>query len=56
MKKQGVSRRQFLAGAGALYALPTILPSGCVCLRGGARRPLPSERVNVGILGYGTMA
>jgi hypothetical protein len=25
-------------------------------MRGTARRPPPSERVNVGILGYGTMA
>ncbi len=46
------TRRGFLGGLGAL----TILPSGCVCLRGGARRPPPSERINVGILGYGTMA
>ena len=46
------TRRGVLGGLGAL----TILPSGCVCLRGGARRPPPSERINVGILGYGTMA
>lgn len=52
MKRGKTTRRGFLGGMGAL----TILPSGCVCLRGGARRPPPSERINVGILGYGTMA
>lgn len=51
-----VSRRRFLAGTGVLFAVPVILPSGCVSVRGVARRPPPSERVNVGILGYGTMA
>jgi len=50
------SRRGFLAGAGALFAAPYLLPSGCACVRGGARRPPPSERVTVGMLGYGTMA
>ena len=56
MKKQGVSRRHFVAGAGTLFAMPTIISSGCLSLRGGGHRPPPSERVNVGILGYGTMA
>lgn len=56
MKKQGISRRHFMSGTGSLLAMPAILSSGCVCLRGGARRPPPSERINVGILGYGTMA
>ncbi len=50
-----ISRRAFAAGAGSLLAMPMIVPSGCVapCRN---RRPLPSERVHVGILGYGTMA
>lgn len=52
MKNGKVTRRGFLGGVGAL----TILPSGCVGVRGGARRPPPSERVNVGMIGYGTMA
>ena len=47
-----MTRRGFRGGVGAL----TILPSGCVGMRGGARRPPPSERVNVGMIGYGTMA
>jgi len=57
MKEQGVSRRRFMAGSGALLALPTLVSSGCLGLRGNAaRRPPPSERINVGMLGYGTMA
>lgn len=50
------SRRRFLSGAGALLAAPWLVPSGCACVRGVARRPPPSERINVGMLGYGTMA
>jgi len=58
MGKVKVSRRHFLAGAGTLLAMPTIVSSGCVGLRKGlaARRPAPSERLNVGFIGYGTMA
>jgi len=58
MSKVKVSRRHFLAGAGALLAMPTIVSSGCVAMRKGlaARRPAPSERLNVGFIGYGTMA
>ena len=50
-----VSRRRFLAGAGTLIAMPAMIPSGCVGL-GKGRRPPPSERIHVGMLGYGTMA
>jgi predicted dehydrogenase len=40
-----------------MLAVPTIIPSGCVSAQGvAARRPLPSERLNVGFIGYGTMA
>ena len=39
-----------------MLAMPTILSSGCVSAKGVAvRRPLPSERINVGFIGYGTM-
>jgi predicted dehydrogenase len=56
-KTVAVSRRSFLAGTGALFAVPCILPSGCVSAKGVvARRPPPSERITVGMLGYGTMA
>ena len=58
MKKTiAISRRRFLAGTGAVFAMPYVLPSGCASVRGVVvRRPPPSARVNVGMLGYGTMA
>ena len=57
MMKPTISRRSFLAGCGAAFAAPAILPADVVGVKGGiARRPPPSERIHVGILGYGTMA
>ncbi|MDD2597658.1 MAG: Gfo/Idh/MocA family oxidoreductase [Kiritimatiellae bacterium] len=50
-----ISRRRFISGAGTLLAMPMLVPSGCVSAC-KSRRPLPSERINVGMLGYGTMA
>jgi len=44
-----------MAGAGTLMAMPAIVSSGCVSF-GKGRRPPPSERIHVGMLGYGTMA
>jgi len=55
MSELNVSRRRFMAGAGTVVAMPAIVSSGCLSL-GKGRRPPPSERINVGILGYGTMA
>jgi predicted dehydrogenase len=56
VSKIHVSRRRFLAGTGSMLAMPTILSSGCVSAKGvSARRPLPSERLNIGVIGYGTM-
>ena len=54
MIKTAFSRRSFLSGAGALVAMPTLIGSGCVSAR-YSKRPLPSERLNVGFIGYGTM-
>ncbi len=54
MNPTSLSRRGFLSGAGALAALPTLIGSGCVSSR-SAKRPLPSERLGVGFIGYGTM-
>jgi len=54
MIKTDLSRRGFLSGAGALAAMPALIGSGCVSAR-YAKRPLPSERINVGFIGYGTM-
>lgn len=53
MKKNLVSRRRFLAGAATLSAAPMIIPASALG-RGG--RPAPSGRINVGMIGYGTMA
>jgi len=55
MSELNVSRRRFMAGAGTLIAMPAIVSSGCLSM-GKGRRPPPSARINVGILGYGTMA
>lgn len=54
MSKTGLSRRGFLSGAGAAVAMPTLIGAGCVSSR-YAKRPLPSERIGVGFIGYGTM-
>ena len=53
MSKLNVSRRHFLAGAGALAAAPSIIPASAL---GKAGRPAPSARLNLGVIGYGTMA
>ena len=53
MSTFNVSRRRFLASAGALVAVPYIIPASAL---GRAGRPAPSARLNVGFIGYGTMA
>jgi predicted dehydrogenase len=53
---KSISRRRFLGltgMAGAAIAFPTIIPSSALGLGG---RPAPSERVVVGIFGWGMMA
>lgn len=47
-----ISRRRFLATTGAAVAAPMILPASALG-RGG--RPAPSERIVVGIVGWGMM-
>jgi predicted dehydrogenase len=54
MIKTTLSRRGFLTGAGALIAMPTLIGSGCAGAN-YAKRPMPSARLNVGFIGYGTM-
>ncbi len=44
------NRRQFLKTAGAAMVLPLILPG---CATGPARRVRPSNRINVGVIGWG---
>jgi predicted dehydrogenase len=53
MKKDSrhkISRRHFLATAGAAMVLPMIVP-GCAVGRGGRSRP--SNRINLGVIGWG---
>jgi predicted dehydrogenase len=45
-----ISRRHFLATAGAAVVLPMIVPS---CAVGRAGRSRPSNRINLGIVGWG---
>lgn len=47
------SRRQFLTTAAAAIGFPTIIPSSAL---GMGSRPAPSQRLNVGLIGYGTIA
>lgn len=48
--REPLSRRRFLASGAAALALPLILP-GCVTRRG--RRPRPSNRIHLGVVGWG---
>src|SRR5688572_33481250 len=50
--RQEFSRRQFLATAAAAVALPTFIPASAL---GRAGRPAPSDRIVVGIVGWGMM-
>ena len=45
-----LNRRHFLKAAGAAMVLPLILPG---CATGPARRPRPSNRINLGAIGWG---
>ena len=52
-RSHSTSRRRFIATGAAALGFPTIVPAD-VLGRGG--RPAPSERVAVGLIGYGTIA
>lgn len=47
------SRRQFLIKSVAAIGFPTIIPASAI---GKGGRPAPSERITVGVIGYGTIA
>src|SRR5438105_6060991 len=47
-----ITRRRFLAAAGAALTVPTIIPASALG-RGGS--PAPSERIVMGIVGWGMM-
>lgn len=46
------SRRRFLVQSVAALGFPTIIPASAL----GKGRPAPSERINVGVFGWGTIA
>lgn len=50
--KTNLSRRQFLASTAAAIAAPAIIPASAL---GKAGRPAPSERIVIGIVGWGMM-
>jgi predicted dehydrogenase len=50
LSKDRISRRRFIAAAGAAIALPTIIPASALGREG---RPAPSERITMGIVGCG---
>ena len=52
-KTSEFTRRRFIAAGAAAFGFPTIIPAASIG-RGG--RPAPSERINVGLIGYGTIA
>ena len=47
-----LTRRRFLATTGAAIALPTILPSSVL---GQGPKPAPSNRITLGVVGWGMM-
>jgi predicted dehydrogenase len=51
-KMSSISRRRFLAVTGAAVAAPMIVPSSVL---GQGSKPAPSERITMGIVGWGMM-
>src|SRR5258708_1669666 len=47
-----ISRRHFIATTAAALAVPTFIPASAL---GKSDRPAPSERVVIGIVGWGMM-
>src|SRR5205809_8149272 len=45
-----ISRRRFIATAAAAVAAPSIIPASAL---GAAGRPAPSERITMGVVGWG---
>ncbi len=53
--RMNLNRRDFIIQSALATAATLVLP-GCKSSRGGVRRPAPSDRVNVGVVGFGTIA
>ena len=49
----GISRRRFLAATGLALAAPTIIPASAL---GAEGRPAPSNRITMGVVGWGMQA
>jgi predicted dehydrogenase len=49
-RHSGLSRRHFLAAAGLVAAAPTIIPASAL---GAEGKPAPSERITMGVVGWG---
>src|SRR5881398_3690709 len=49
---KGISRRRFLAATGVALAAPTIIPASAL---GRNDKPAPSERITLGVVGWGMM-
>jgi predicted dehydrogenase len=47
-----ITRRRFLAAAGAAIAAPTLIPASAL---GTADKPAPSDRITIGVVGWGMM-
>src|SRR5438067_1311239 len=52
LPKSGINRRRFLASTGLALAAPTIIPASAL---GRANKPAPSERIVMGVVGWGMM-
>jgi len=50
--RSGVSRRHFITATAAAIAVPSLIPASAL---GRAGRPAPSERIVIGIVGWGMM-
>src|SRR5947207_5675930 len=48
----GISRRRFLAATGLALAAPTFIPASAL---GREDKPAPSERITLGVVGWGMM-
>src|SRR5678815_1375675 len=48
----GISRRRFLAATGVALAAPSIIPASAL---GAEGKPPPSERITLGVVGWGMM-
>lgn len=51
-RNQGITRRQFLTATAVAITAPTIIPASAL---GQGNKPAPSERITMGVVGWGMM-